>query len=112
MEICLSSFWGSHPNVENVFGEDMGAVRRAWVRQLSLKGLGGGRGNFPTYGIAWEGLAVGVEGKGALFIGASAKWKWSWWWEASRQLGEERGVVMGSQGAPDSSFYIGATLVQ
>lgn len=59
-----------------------------------------------------KGLAVGVERKGALFIGALSKWRWCQWWEVGKWLGEARDVMRASQGAPGSSFHIGVTLVQ
>lgn len=82
------------------------------MRQLSLKGLGEGRGTFKHMAQLGKGLAVGVERKGALFIGALSKWRWYQWWEVGKRLGEARDVMRASQGAPGSSFHIGVTLVQ
>lgn len=82
------------------------------MRQLSLKGPGEGRGTFRHMTQLGKGLAVGVERKGALFIGALSKWRWCQWWELGKWLGEARDVMRASQGAPGSSFHIRVTLVQ
>lgn len=82
------------------------------MRQRSLKGLGEGRGTFRHMAPLGKGLAVGVERKGTLFIGALSKWRWYQWWEVSKRLGEAGDVTQASQGAPGSSFHIGVTLVQ